>query len=459
MSVTWICEQIRKNLIKCEAEKSKSKPPYIPLAKAQGLYGNLRAVCGFQANQIDYSTLGVIILRSCDISGETGAKIMDFSLTDRQRQVRELARRFTDEEIIPTARENDTKERFPADIIRKMGAAGLLGGVILAEYGGSGFDNISDALIFEEIGRGCSSVRTTLSVQVSLVEQLIYRWGSEEQKKRYLPRLCRGEILGCFALTEPGAGSDAAGIITLATQKGKGWVLNGTKTWISNGGVAELAIVFARTDPAEGHEGISAFIVEKGTPGFSSMEIKGKLGLRASNTAGLSFNKCVIPGDALLGKVGEGFRIAMAALDNGRYGVAAGCVGIMTGCIDACIVYARERKQFGRPIATFQLVQEMIARMVVDRDAARLLVFRAGELKDRGVGSTLETSIAKYFASEAAVRVALDAIQIHGAYGYSNAYTVERYLRDAKVATIYEGTSQIQKLIIGEHVLGVRAFT
>jgi alkylation response protein AidB-like acyl-CoA dehydrogenase len=396
---------------------------------------------------------------SCDISGNIGAMIMDFTLTDHQREVRDQARRFTDEEIIPTAPENDTKEMFPAEIIRKMGAVGLLGGVVPAGYGGSAFDNISDALIFEEIGRGCSSVRTTLSVQVSLVEQLVYHWGSEEQKKHYLPRLCRGEILGCFALTEPGAGSDAAGITTMATPKGNDWVLNGTKTWISNGGVAGLAIVFAKTDPSKGHLGISAFIVEKGTPGFNSMEIKGKLGLRASNTAGLSFKECTIPGDSLLGRAGDGFQIAMEALDNGRYGVAAGCVGIMTGCIDACVAYARERKQFGRPIATFQLVQEMIARMVVDRDAARLLVFRAGALKDLGTRNTVETSIAKYFASEAAVRVALDAIQIHGAYGYSNAYPVERYLRDAKVATIYEGTSQIQKLIIGEHVLGMRAFT
>ncbi|HEX9024216.1 MAG TPA: acyl-CoA dehydrogenase family protein, partial [Geobacteraceae bacterium] len=310
---------------------------------------------------------------------------MDFTLSERQQQARELARRFAEEEIIPTARENDAKERFPADTIRKMGELGLLGGTIPQEYGGSGFDNITSALIFEEIGRGCSSVRTTMSVQVSLVEQLIHRFGDEEQKRRYLPPLCRGEILGCFALTEPGAGSDPAGLATSAMAQGEGWVLNGTKTWISNGGVADVAIVFAKTDPAGGHEGISAFLVERGTPGFSSMEIKGKLGLRASNTAGLSFKDCRLSGDVLLGKAGEGFRIAMKALEGGRYGVAAGCVGIMNGCIDACVAYARERKQFDRPIASFQLVQEMISRMVVDRDAAHLLVMRAGDLKDRGV--------------------------------------------------------------------------
>ncbi|MCM2358423.1 MAG: acyl-CoA dehydrogenase family protein [Geobacteraceae bacterium] len=384
---------------------------------------------------------------------------MDFTLSERQQQVRELARDFTDREIIPTARENDARERFPAGIIRRMGEAGLLGGVIPPRYGGAGFDQICDALIFEEVGRGCSSVRTTLSVQVSLVEQLILRFGSEAQRQKYLPRLCRGEILGCFALTEPGAGSDAAGIRTRAERHGDGWLLHGSKAWISNGSVADIAIIFARTDPAGGHKGISAFLVERGAPGFTAREIRGKLGLRASSTAGLSLRKCRVPQDALLGEVGEGFRIAMAALDNGRFGVAAGCVGIMNGCIDACVRYARERRQFGRPIASFQLVQDMIARMVVDRDAARLLVYRAGELKDRGVENTLETSIAKYFASEAAVRAANDAIQVHGASGYSNAHPVERFLRDARVATIYEGTSQIQKLIIGEHVLGVKAFT
>ncbi|KAF0220087.1 MAG: acyl-CoA dehydrogenase domain-containing [Geobacteraceae bacterium] len=384
---------------------------------------------------------------------------MDFELNNTQQELRTMVRKFAEEEITPTARENDVKERFPSEIIRKMAALGLLGGTVPKEFGGSAFDWISDAIIFEEIGRACSSVRTTLSVQVSLVEQVIFGWGNEEQKQKYLPQLCKGEIIGCFALTEPEAGSDAVSIKTLARPKGDGWVLNGAKTWITNGGVADVAVVFAQTGPSGGHKGIAAFLVEKGTPGFTSMEIKGKLGLRASNTAGLSFKECFVAGDALLGTVGEGFTIAMSALDNGRYGVAAGCVGIIQGCVDAGTRYARERKQFNRPIGSFQLVQDMISRMVVDLEAARLLVYRAGYLKNRGAPNTLETSVAKYFASEAAVRAANDAVQIHGAYGYSNAYPVERYLRDAKVATIYEGTSQIQKLIIGEHVLGIRAFT
>lgn len=383
---------------------------------------------------------------------------MDFELNNRQKELRELVRKFAKEEIIPTARENDIKERFPRETLTKMAVLGLLGGAVPREYEGSELDWISDAIIFEEIGRACSSVRTTLSVQVSLVEQTILRWGNEEQKRKYLPRLCKGEIIGCFALTEPGAGCDAANIKTLARPNGDGWVLNGAKTWITNGSVADVAIVFARIGLPGGRTGIAAFLVEKGIPGFTSMEIKGKLGLRASNTAGLSFKECIVAGDALLGPVGEGFTIAMSALDNGRYGVAAGCVGIIQGCVDACTKYARERKQFSRPIGSFQLVQDMISRMVVDLEAGRLLVYRAGYLKNQGVQNTLETSIAKYFASEAAVRAANDAIQIHGAYGYSNAYPVERYLRDAKVATIYEGTSQIQKLIIGSRVLGIKAF-
>ncbi|HLA51186.1 MAG TPA: acyl-CoA dehydrogenase family protein [Thermodesulfobacteriota bacterium] len=384
---------------------------------------------------------------------------MNFDLTEEQKMVKDMAKKFAETEIIPFARENDIKEHFPMEILKKMAPLGFLGGPIPEKYGGAGLDFISDAIIFEEIGRADSSLRTTLSVQVSLVGLTLLLWGSEEQKQKYLPKLCKGEFIGCFALTEPGAGSDAASLSTSAVLKSTDWVLNGTKTWISNGGIADISIVFAVTDKATEHHGITAFIVEKGSPGFSTKDIKGKLGLKASNTSELIFEDCRIPKNALLGRIGEGFKIAMSALDNGRYGVASGCVGIIQGCIDACTKYTKERHQFKKPIASFQLIQDKIAKMVVDCDAARLLVYKAGYLKNKGVTNTVETSIAKYFASEAANRAASDAVQIFGGYGYSNAYPVERYFRDAKVATIYEGTSEIQKLIIASHVLGVKAFS
>jgi butyryl-CoA dehydrogenase len=383
---------------------------------------------------------------------------MYLDLTDEQRAVREMARKFADEYIIPVARDNDINERFPGDIIERMGDLGLLGGPIPVEYGGAGLDYISHALVTEEIGKACSSVRTTISVQISLVELSLASWGTEEQKRRYLPAMCSGKLIGCFGLTEPNAGSDPSGMETSAVADGDHWVLNGHKIWISNGGVAGLAIVFAQTDKSKGNRGIGAFLVDRVTPGFSTREMHGKLGLRASNTGELILEDCRIPKDQLLGKVGEGFKVAMSALDNGRYSVAAGCVGICQGCVDASVRYAKERKQFGRAIGSFQLVQDLIARMIVDAEAARLLVFRAGHLKNQGRRCTREISMAKYFASEAAVRCALDAIQVHGSYGYSNEYPVERYLRDAKVATIYEGTSQIQKLLIASHDLGIRAF-
>jgi butyryl-CoA dehydrogenase len=383
---------------------------------------------------------------------------MDLELTDEQRAVREMARKFADEYIVPVARDNDVHERFPGDIIAKMGELGLLGGPVPVEYGGAGLDYISQALVTEEIGKACSSVRTTISVQISLVELSLARWGTEEQKRRYLPSLGSGKLIGCFGLTEPNAGSDPSAMETTAVADGDHWVLNGRKIWISNGGVAGLAMVFAQTDKSRGHRGIGAFLVERGTPGFSSRDMHGKLGLRASNTAELLLDDCRIPKDHVLGHAGDGFKVAMSALDNGRYSVAAGCVGICQGCVDASVRYAKERRQFDRPIGSFQLVQDLIARMIVDTEAARLLVFRAGHLKNQGVRCTREVSIAKYFASEAAVRCALDAIQVHGSYGYSNEYPVERYLRDAKVATIYEGTSQIQKLLIASHDLGIRAF-
>ncbi|MEW6246345.1 MAG: acyl-CoA dehydrogenase family protein [Nitrospirota bacterium] len=323
---------------------------------------------------------------------------------------------------------------------------------------GSGLDYIGHALITEEIGRADSSLRTTLSVQVSLVALSLLRWGTEEQKRRYVPDLCTGRLLGCFGLTEPNAGSDPAGMETMAVKRGDRWVLNGTKTWISNATVADLALIFAQTDPTKGYHGIAAFLVEKGTPGFSTRVITDKLGLRTSDTGELIFDNCAIPETAVLGEVGQGFKVAMTALDNGRYSVAAGCVGIIQGCLDACTDYAKKRRQFGKPIGSFQLVQDMIARMKVDLDAARLLVYRAGHLKNRGLPDTVETSIAKYFASEAAVQAATDALQMFGGYGYSEETPVARYYRDAKVATINEGMSQIQKLIIGSHLLGIRAF-
>jgi len=296
-------------------------------------------------------------------------------------------------------------------------------------------------------------------VQTSLVCSSIQRWGSEEQKHEWLPRLCSGEILGCFGLTEPDTGSDAANLKTRAEKTDGGWRISGQKQWISMGNYAKVALVFAQTDPERKHRGLAAFLVPTDSPGFGSASIHGKLGLRASDTAELSLDGVEVGDEALLGEVGDGFKVAMSALDSGRFSVAAGCVGICQGCVDASVEYAKNRKQFDRPIAAFQLVQEMIAEMVVDTEAARSLVWRAGWLKDAGKPSTTETSIAKLYATEAAVRSANKAIQVHGGSGYVDDYPVERYLRDARVTTLYEGTSQIQKLIIGRAMTGVNAMT
>jgi alkylation response protein AidB-like acyl-CoA dehydrogenase len=385
--------------------------------------------------------------------------VIDFELTDEQRLIQETARDFTDREIIPVARENDRNEHFDTELVKKLGDMGYLGPIVAEEYGGRGLDYRTYALIVEEIGRGDSSARTVVSVQTSLVCSSIQRWGSEEQKHEWLPRLCSGEILGCFGLTEPDTGSDAANLKTRAEKTGDGWRITGGKQWISMGNYAKVALVFAQTDPEKQHRGLAAFLVPTDSPGFSSGSIHGKLGLRASDTAELSFDGVEVGDEALLGDVGDGFKVAMSALDSGRYSVAAGCVGICQGCVNASVAYAKERQQFGRPIAAFQLVQEMIADMTVDTEAARALVWRAGWLKDSGKPSTTETSIAKLFATEAAVRNANLAIQVHGGSGYVDDYPVERYLRDARVTTLYEGTSQIQKLIIGRAATGVNAMT
>jgi butyryl-CoA dehydrogenase len=382
---------------------------------------------------------------------------MDFELSDEQRLIAETARRFADEYISPRVRESDRAQRFDDELARRIGEMGYLGAPVAERYGGRGLDYISYALVLEQIERASSAARTVVSVQTSLVAGSIERWGNEEQKQHWLPRLCSGEALGCFGLTEPDTGSDAAGLRTRAERIDSGWRLNGQKMWISLGNVAEVALVFAQTDPAAEHRGLACFLVPTSADGFSSQEIHGKLGLRSSDTAALALDAVEVPDEALLGEIGDGFKIAMSALDNGRYSVAAGCVGICAGCVDAAVAYAGERRQFGVPIARFQLVQAMIAEMIVKRDAARLLVLRAGALKDAGKPNSVETSIAKLFATESAVECANAAIQVHGGSGYVDDHPVERYLRDARVTTLYEGTSQIQKLIIGRDATGVDA--
>jgi butyryl-CoA dehydrogenase len=382
---------------------------------------------------------------------------MDLELSDEQRLIVETARDFTDSEIVPRARDSDRAQRFDIDLARRLGDLGYLGAPVAEEYGGRSLDYTSYGLIVEQVGRGDSAMRTVVSVQTSLVCGSIERWGTEDQKRRWLPRLCAGEAFGCFALTEPDAGSDPASMRTRAEKVDGGWRINGQKMWISLGNVAEVALVFAQADPESAHRGICCFLVPTESEGFSTQEVHGKLGLRASDTAELALDGIEVPDDALLGEVGDGFKVAMSALDSGRYSVAAGCVGICQGCLDASVAYATERQQFGVPIASFQLVQEMIAEIVVRTDAARLLVRRAGILKDAGKPSTTETSIAKLYATESAVECANLAIQVHGGSGYVDDHPVERYLRDARVTTLYEGTSQIQKLIIGRAATGIDA--
>jgi alkylation response protein AidB-like acyl-CoA dehydrogenase len=380
---------------------------------------------------------------------------MDFELTDEQRLIKETARDFSDNEIAERARENDRNEHFDLELVAKIAQQGYLGAIVPQEYGGAGLDYLSYGLIVEEVGRGCSSMRTVVSVNTSLVCSAILRWATEEQKRRYLPKLCTGEWLGCFGLTEPDTGSDAANLKTRARQDDGAWVINGSKMWISLGNTAKLALIFAQTDPEKKHRGLACFLVETDQEGFQPQPIHHKLGLRGSDTAAISLDD--VRATETLGEVGDGFKVAMSALDSGRYSVAAGCVGICQGSLDASVRYATEREQFGRPIAAFQLVQEMIADIKLQTDAARMLVWRAGYLKDAGKPNTTETSVAKLYATEAAIHCANTAIQVHGGSGYVDDYPVERYFRDVRVTSLYEGTSQIQKLIIGRALTGVNA--
>ena len=381
----------------------------------------------------------------------------DFELTPEQELVRASAREFAEREIVPHAREWDRAEELDRSIVGRLAEAGFLGASLPEEYGGSGLDTISYCLLMEELGRADSSVRGIVSVNVGLVGKTIARWGTEEQKREWLPPLCSGEGLGCYGLTEPGSGSDPASLSLRAERDGDEWVLTGSKLFITLGSWASLALVFARTG-GQGPRGVTCFAVPTSADGFGAQPIKGKLGLRAQDTAELVLDGVRVPGENILGGEGEGFKVAMSALDNGRISLGAGCVGIAQGCLDACLGYARERTQFGRPIAGFQLVQELIADIGVETEAARLLVWRAAALADRGERHTLESSVAKYYASEVSVRAANAAVQVHGGYGYIDEYPAGKYLRDARVTTLYEGTSQIQKLIIGRALTGESAF-
>jgi alkylation response protein AidB-like acyl-CoA dehydrogenase len=383
---------------------------------------------------------------------------MNLELSEEQEAVRQLAKDFVAREITPHVVEWDRAENVDKSIVKKLGALGFLGLTVPEDYGGSGGDHLTYCLVTEELGRGDSSVRGIVSVSLGLVTKTIAAWGSEEQKQQWLPRLTAGEAIGCFGLTEPGTGSDVGSLTTKALRDGDSYVIDGTKMFITNGTWADVVLLFARTDDTPGHKGISAFLVPTDTPGLSRRTIHGKLGLRGQATAEVVLEDVRVPATALLGPEGKGFSIAMSALAKGRMSVAAGCVGIAQAALDAAVGYAGEREQFGKSIASYQLVQELISDIAVDVDAARLLTWRVADLIDRGEEFATAASKAKLFASEAAVRAANNALQVFGGYGYIDEYPVGKLLRDARVMTLYEGTSQIQKLIIGRALTGVSAF-
>ncbi|MEU1424293.1 acyl-CoA dehydrogenase family protein [Kitasatospora sp. NPDC005751] len=382
---------------------------------------------------------------------------MNLELTEEQAALRDLAAAFTDREIVPHAAAWDRAESVDRAVIGKLAGIGLLGLTIPEEYGGSGGDHLAYCLALEELGRGDSAVRGIVSVSLGLVAKSVNGYGTEEQKRHWLPRLTSGESLGCFALTEPGTGSDAANLTTRAVRDGDDWLISGAKMFITNGTWADVALVFARTG-GPGHRGITAFLVPTDLPGFTRTEIHGKLGLRGQATAELAFDAVRVPDGARLGELGKGFTVAMAALAKGRMSVAAGCVGIARACLEAAVHYAGEREQFGRPIASHQLVQELLAGIAVDVEAARLLTWKVADHIERGLPFATESSVAKLYASEAAVRAANNALQVFGGYGFIDEYPVGKYLRDARVMTLYEGTSQIHKLLIGRSLTGVNAF-
>lgn len=382
---------------------------------------------------------------------------MNFDLTEEQELLRKTVRSFVDKEIMPYIKEWDENHHFEKSILTRLADLGLMGVCIPEKYGGSGMDYNSLAIVCEELERGDTAFRTAVSVHTGLNSMTILQWGNEDQKQKYLIPQSRGEKVGAFGLTEPNAGSDVAAMQTTARDAGDHYILNGSKTWISLCDVADHFLVFAYTDKSKMHHGISAFIVERNWEGFSSKAIKGKLGIRAGNTGEIFFDHVKVSKENLLGKEGDGFKIAMSALDNGRFTVAAGACGTIMASLEASLKYCHERSTFGKEIGRHQLVQQMIARMEAGLVQSRLLVYRAGWLKNKGKRNTRETSLAKWQACDYAYKAANDAVQIHGAYGFSNEYPVERYLRNAKAPVIYEGTREIHTIMQAEYALGYRS--
>ncbi|MBI3924292.1 MAG: acyl-CoA dehydrogenase [Armatimonadetes bacterium] len=378
---------------------------------------------------------------------------MCFELSEDHRMVQDMVRKVASEKLAPRAAHYDETREFPWDNVRTLAELGLMGVCVPEEYGGAGMDSLAYAIVIEEISRGCAATGVITAVQNSLGTYPLMTFGTEEQKKKYLPSLASGEKIAAYALTEPGSGSDAAAMKTSCRLEGDHWILNGQKNWITNSTGAEVFIVYATKDPALKHKGICCFVVEKSYEGFSVGKHEETMGVRASGTCPLHFDNVKVPRENLLGQEGKGFTIAMAALDTGRVGIGAQAVGIAQAALDNALKYSKEREQFGRPIAEFQLVQEMLVQMATEIEAARLLVYKAAMKRDSGQKFSKEAAMAKWFASEIAVRAALNAIQVHGGYGYSREYPVERLLRDAKVTQIYEGTSEVQKLVIARHLL------
>ena len=377
----------------------------------------------------------------------------DLTLSEEQELVQRTARDFAREKVLPLAREIDEQGKVPKELLAEMASLGFLGIYVPESYGGAGLDALSYTLVTEEINRACASTGVVMSSHVSLVVDPLLHYGSDAQKDRFLRPLASGEKLGCFALSEPASGSDAAAMRTSARRDGDAWVLNGTKNFITNGASADITLVFAQTDPQAKHRGIAAFVVEKGTPGFSVGKLEHKLGIRGSDTAQLVFQDCRVPAANLLGEVGEGFKIALATLDGGRISIAAQAVGIARACLEDSLAYAKEREAFGKKIVEFQAIQWKLADMATEIDAARLLAWRAATLKDRGEDHILAAAQAKLFASDVAVRAARECVQIFGGYGYLKDFPAERHYRDAKITEIYEGTSEIMNLVIAQEIL------